>query len=147
MIAVARELTPVMTVPELEGFFDQAFPDSSSAPDAVVVSVEAGRVQIKLTPDHKNLRPGSLVSGPTQMGLADRAAYAVIIAHIGPVAMAVTSNLNYSFLRGVQLRDFHADARLLKLGRRLATVDVQLWQDDPANLIGQATVTYALPDT
>ncbi len=81
------------------------------------------------------------------MGLADRAAYAVIIAHIGPVAMAVTSNLNYSFLRGVQLRDFHADARLLKLGRRLATVDVQLWQDQPVNLVGQATVTYAIPDS
>ena len=109
--------------------------------------MEAGWVRIRLTPDQQNLRPGALVSGPTQMGLADRAAYAVIIAHIGPVAMAVTSNLNYSFLRGVQLRDFHADARLLKLGRRLATVDVQLWQDQPVNLVGQATVTYAIPDS
>lgn len=144
---MTRELAPVMTVSELEGFFVSAFPDRSSAPDAVVVGIEPGWVRIKLAPDQMNLRPGGLVSGPTQMGLADRAAYAVIIAHIGPVAMAVTSNLNYSFLRGVQLRDFHADARLLKLGRRLATVDVQLWQDDPANLIGQATVTYALPDT
>jgi uncharacterized protein (TIGR00369 family) len=147
LIEVARELTPVMAVPELEAFFDQAFPDRTSAPDAVVVAVEAGWVRIRLTPEQQNLRPGALVSGPTQMGLADRAAYAVIIAHIGPVAMAVTSNLNYSFLRGVQLRDFYADARLLKLGRRLATVDVQLWQDDAANLIGQATVTYAIPDS
>ena len=79
------------------------------------------------------------------MGLADRAAYAVILAHIGPVAMAVTSNLNFSFLRGVQFRRLYADARLLKLGRRLATVDVQLWQDDESNVVGQSTVTYALP--
>lgn len=79
------------------------------------------------------------------MGLADRAAYAVIIAHIGPVPMAVTSNLNYSFLRGVQMGHLHADAELLKLGKRLATVDCRLWQDTPDNVVGQATVTYAIP--
>lgn len=111
----------------------------------MVCSVEPGFVRISLEPGDMDLRPGNLVSGPTQMGLADRAAYAVIIAHIGPVAMAVTSNLNYSFLRGVQPRRIQADARLLKLGRRLATVDVRLWQDDESNVVGQSTVTYALP--
>ncbi len=91
------------------------------------------------------LRPGGVVSGPTQMGLADRAAYAVILAHIGPVAMAVTSNLNYSFLRPVPHARLTADALLLKLGRRLATVDVRLWQDLETRVLGQATVTYAIP--
>ena len=91
------------------------------------------------------LRPGGIVSGPTQMAFADRAAYAVILAHIGIVPMAVTSNLNMSFLRGIAARDFHADATIIKLGRRLATVDVRIWQDDPANIAAQSTVTYALP--
>jgi acyl-coenzyme A thioesterase PaaI-like protein len=79
------------------------------------------------------------------MGLVDRAAYAVILAHIGPVAMAVTSNLNMSFLRAVKQQTVWCDAVLLKLGKRLATVDCRLWQDDPANLVGQAVVTYAIP--
>lgn len=79
------------------------------------------------------------------MGLADRAAYAVILAHIGPVAMAVTSNLNMSFLRAVEYKTVMADAELIKLGKRLATVDVRLWQDDPARVLAQATVTYAIP--
>lgn len=91
------------------------------------------------------LRPGGIVSGPTQMAFADRAAYAVILAHIGIVPMAVTSNLNMSFLRGLSSRDFHADAHLIKLGRRLATVDVRIWQDAPDNIAAQSTVTYALP--
>jgi len=91
------------------------------------------------------LRPGGIISGPTQMAVADRVAYAVILAHIGIVPMAVTSNLNISFLRGVEARDFFADARLIKLGRRLATVDVHLWQDDPENIAAQSTVTYAIP--
>ncbi len=91
------------------------------------------------------LRPGGIVSGPTQMAFADRAAYAVILAHIGIVPMAVTSNLNMSFLRGLAARDFYADAQIIKLGRRLATIDVRIWQDEPENIAAQSTVTYALP--
>ncbi|MBA4160511.1 MAG: thioesterase [Novosphingobium sp.] len=136
-------MQPVMTIAELEAFFATAFPDRKST--TRIVELEQGRALIALEPDASTLRPGNLVSGPTQMGLADHAAYAVILAHIGPVAMAVTSNLNFSFLRGVQLRTVHAEARLLKLGRRLATVDVVLWQDDEANIVAQSTVTYAIP--
>jgi uncharacterized protein (TIGR00369 family) len=141
---MAGELQPVMALDELEEFFVLAFPKGDPR-KSVVTQIEPGRVRIALTPGEIDLRPGNLVSGPTQMGLADRAAYAVIIAHIGPVAMAVTSNLNFSFLRGVQFRTVHADARLLKLGRRLATVDVVLWQDDASNIVAQSTVTYAIP--
>ena len=86
-----------------------------------------------------------IVSGPTLMGLADFAAYAVLIAHIRPVAMAVTNSLNIAFLRACRLAPIVADARLLKLGRRLSTVDVRLWQDREARLVAQATVNYVLP--
>ncbi|MCC6924366.1 PaaI family thioesterase [Novosphingobium sp.] len=134
---------PVMSVEEMEAFFVEAFPQRGS--QTRVTEIAPGRARVVLDPVDANLRPGNLVSGPTQMGLADHAAYAVILAHIGPVAMAVTSNLNFSFLRGVQMRQVVADARLLKLGRRLATVDVVLWQDDESNLVAQSTVTYAIP--
>ncbi len=91
------------------------------------------------------IRPGGIVSGPTLMGLVDVAAYAVVLAHIGPVAMAVTNSLNIAFLRACRLEPVMADARLLKLGRRLATVDVRIWQRVEDNLIAQATVGYTLP--
>jgi acyl-coenzyme A thioesterase PaaI-like protein len=133
-----------MTVAELEAFLDQAFPGRGNP--TKLLEVAPGRALLALEPCESQLRPGRLVSGPTQMGLADHAAYAVILAHIGPVAMAVTSNLNYTFLRGVQLARLYAEARLLRLGRRLAAVDVLLWQDDKERPAGQATVTYALPD-
>jgi uncharacterized protein (TIGR00369 family) len=136
---------PVMDVAELEAFFDRAFPTREGKDSTSIVEIRPGWVRLVLEPDERHLRPGNLVSGPTQMGLADRAAYAVIIAHIGPVAMAVTSNLNFSFLRGVQLRAVHCDAELLKLGKRLATVDCRLWQDAPDNVVAQAVVTYAIP--
>ena len=138
-------MAPVMTVAELEAFFRKAFPDVAEDHHARIDTIGAGRVRMTLPEAALALRPGGIVSGPTQMALADRAAYAVILAHIGPVAMAVTSNLNMSFLRAVEAKAVHADAVLLKLGRRLATVDVRLWQDDENKVLGQATVTYAIP--
>ncbi|WP_338465691.1 PaaI family thioesterase [Novosphingobium sp. ZN18A2] len=136
---------PVMTIEELSAFFVEAFPGVEPVKLNTILSIEQGRARLALDPTGDMLRPGGIVSGPTQMGLADRAAYAVILGHIGPVAMAVTSNLNMSFLRAVPVRRIFADAVLLKLGRRLATVDVRLWQDDEAHPVAQATVTYAIP--
>ncbi len=138
-------MQPVMSVAELEEFFRKAFPDVPEEAHARIAEIVPGRVRLELPLAGLNLRPGGIVSGPTQMALADRAAYAVILAHIGPVAMAVTSNLNISFLRAVEVQAVMADAVLLKLGRRLATVDVRMWQDDPARVLAQATVTYAIP--
>lgn len=138
-------MRPVMSIAQLEAFFRQTFPDAAEHLHARIHEISAGRARLELPESALSLRPGGIVSGPTQMALADRAAYAVILAHIGPVAMAVTSNLNYSFLRAVEARAVMADAVLLKLGRRLASVDVRLWQDDPNVVLGQATVTYAIP--
>jgi acyl-coenzyme A thioesterase PaaI-like protein len=139
------DLVPVMTIAELSNFFVQAFPVGDHDRLGRIDRIEPGFVRLALEPETSNLRPGGIVSGPTQMGLVDRAAYAVILAHIGPVAMAVTSNLNMSFLRAVKQQTVWCDAVLLKLGKRLATVDCRLWQDDPANVVGQAVVTYAIP--
>ncbi len=54
------------------------------------------------------------------MALADYALYAAILANIGPVALAVTTNLTFNFLRKPASGDLMAECRLLKLGRRLA---------------------------
>ncbi|WP_205651087.1 PaaI family thioesterase [Tsuneonella mangrovi] len=141
---MARAFELAMTAEDLSAFFRQAFPGDPQR-NFEFEAFEPGFLRIKMVPDVTMLRPGDLVSGPTQMGLADRAAYAVILAHIGPVAMAVTSNLNMSFLRGVQKEPVFADAILLKLGRKLATVDVRLWQGSEQHIVAQATVTYAIP--
>lgn len=141
----SRPLKPVLTADDLAQFFAEAFPGHQPDPDQFV-RIEPGFMRIRQIPDPSQLRPGGIVSGPTQMALADRIAYAVILAHIGLVPMAVTSNLNMSFLRGVRAETFYADAWLIKLGRRLATADVKLWQDEESVVLAQSTVTYAIPD-
>lgn len=102
-------------------FLRDAFPHAVR-PDGVMLAVP-GHVRVALEPDASQLRPGGIVSGPTLMGLADRAAYALVLAHIGPVTMAVTSSLNYQFLRACPLRTVHPGARLFRLGRWLVVTD------------------------
>ncbi|MGH6997252.1 MAG: PaaI family thioesterase [Phenylobacterium sp.] len=50
-----------------------------------------------------------------------------------------------NFLRGAQPGDIHAEALMLRLGRRIAVCDVRLWTEHPERLAAQATVTYAIP--
>lgn len=131
-----------MSVDELNAFLAAAF--DAERPYLVEV-VEQGRVTLTLDPAGVWLRPGNTVAGPVLMMLADASAYAVVLAHIGPVALAVTSNLDINFLRKTERARITAVAELLKLGRRLAIVDVRMTSDTEPELIAQATVTYAIP--
>lgn len=129
----------------LNAFLRQAFPDASPSSMAKVVDISPGRIRLEVTPGRGSLRPGGIVSGPTQMGLADTAAYALILAHIGPVAMAVTSSLSFQFLRGCRPGLITIDGTLLRLGRRSAVTDIRIWTDEESRPVGQASVTYMLP--
>ncbi|MBL0914873.1 MAG: PaaI family thioesterase [Sphingopyxis sp.] len=122
-----------------------SFPYSEPGSGALFVAAGPGHIRARMDPNDKALRPGGLISGPTQMGFADMAAYALVLAHIGPVAMAVTSALNYQFLRPCRPGPLFADAHMLRLGKRLAVMDIRIWTDDADKPVGQANVTYAIP--
>ena len=126
----------------LNAFFSEAFQGTRPY---LVESVEQGTVRMRLSASDVMIRPGGTVSGPTLMAMADAAAYAVVLAHLGPVALAVTSNLNISFLRKPAPVDVVVVADLLKLGRRLAVVDARLFSEGTDEPVAQATVTYAIP--
>jgi len=81
----------------------------------------------------------------TRWHMAKPAAYALVLAHIGEVAMAVTSSLTIHFLRGAKPGDLYAEGTLLKLGRRIATVDVLIWSESRERAAARATVAYAIP--
>ena len=93
------------------------------------------------------LRPGGTISGPVMMGLADAAMYLAVLAKIGPVAMAVTTQLSINFLHKPPPGDLLAKARLLKLGKRLAVGEVSLFSADEMNgeVVAHVTCTYSIP--
>jgi uncharacterized protein (TIGR00369 family) len=77
--------------------------------------------------------------------LADVAMYSAVLASIGPVALAVTINLNINFLRKPGHRDMIGEAKILKLGKRLAVGEVALYSDGEAEMAAHATTTYSIP--
>jgi acyl-coenzyme A thioesterase PaaI-like protein len=82
------------------------------------------------------------------MALADCAAWLVIVGQIGPVALSVTTSLHIDFFRKPPLVDVVAEGTLLKLGRRLAVVEVALGSvgvDENESLVAKAQVTYSIP--
>ena len=105
-----------------------------------------GSVRIVIPYQARMLRPGNVLSGPSLFTAADLAMYALVIGHIGPELMAVTANLNLNFLNKAVPGDIIAEGRLLKLGRKLAVMEVSLYSSaDPETLVAHATGSYSLP--
>ena len=93
-----------------------------------------------------DLRPGGTVSGPVMMEVADTALYVALLAEIGIVPMAVTTNLSINYLRKPSAaRDIIGVCRLLKVGRTLATGEVTIYSDGDPAPVAHATGTYAIP--
>ncbi len=130
----------------LNAFLLRAFPEADPESMPRVTSMSPGRVMLTMPTASRNLRPGGVISGPTLMSLSDTAAYVLVLAHIGEVAMAVTTSLTIHFLRPCKPGVLYAEAELLKLGRRIATCDVALWTEGRDKLAAKATVAYALPE-
>jgi len=126
-------------------FLRGAFPDNDPASMPEVTEVSEGRVLLRQGFSPRQLRPGGVISGPTLMAMADTAAYAVILTHIGEVPLAVTTSLTIHFLRGCKPGDLYAEATLLKLGRRIATADILMWTESRERAAAKATVAYAIP--
>ncbi len=57
----------------------------------------------------------------------------------------MTTNLNINFLKKPAPRDLIAEARLIKLGKRLAVGEVAIRSDGEDELVAHATCTYSIP--
>lgn len=137
---------PKMTVAEISRFLDVEFPQIHA--NGRLFHVEAvGPLFARMRCDYDAalLRPGGTISGPTMMALADLALYVAILAQIGPVGLAVTTNLAFNFLRKPGQAALIAECRLLKLGRRLAVGEVAIMSEASDDMVCHATGTYSIP--
>jgi len=133
-----------VTVEELNSFFKEAFPggDGEGCP---VRFADGRRAVVAHRFAASQLRPGGTISGPTMMGLADMAMYALVLSAIGKVPLAVTTNLSINFLRKPEPADLVAEARMLKLGKALAVGDVTIRSEGSEAIVAHAVVTYSIP--
>ena len=133
-----------MDIPALQSFLAEQFPQVANTVQVTALSDEGMTVRLSVSDDH--LRPGGTVSGPTMFMLADVAIYLAILARIGPVALAVTTNCSIDFMRKPAAdADLICTARLLKLGRVLAVGDVMIHSEGQAAPVARASLTYSIP--
>lgn len=128
----------------LEAFLVSEFPQVSD--DYSIERVEEMALSVRLRVSDRHLRPGGTISGPSMFALADVGVYLAILAMIGPVALAVTTNISMDFMRKPAAgTDLIGDTRLLKLGRLLAVGDCLIRSEGSEAPVARASLTYAIP--
>ncbi|SEM86537.1 PaaI family thioesterase [Palleronia pelagia] len=134
----------VMDVDALTEFLRREFPQVSD--DFVIEEVTEELTTVRLAVGERHLRPGGTVSGPTMFALADVGIYLAILARLGPVALAVTTNCSIDFLRKpASGRDLISKTRILKLGRVLVVGDVLIYSEGDDRPVARASLTYSIP--
>ncbi|MEE9559847.1 MAG: PaaI family thioesterase [Acidiferrobacterales bacterium] len=110
-----------------------------------VEQLEKGMARVRIPFRDDFIRPGGTIAGPVLMGLADLAMYGAVLTLIGRVELAVTTNFNINFLRRPRPGDIIAEARILKLGKRLVVGEVGLFRDGDEEMVAHVTSTYSIP--
>ena len=128
----------------LMDFLAREFPQVCD--DFAIDRLDVQGLRVRLRVADRHLRPGGTVSGPSMFALADVSLYLAILARLGPVALAVTTNCSIDFMRKpASGADLLCDCRLLKLGRQLAVGDALLYSEGQDQPVARAGLTYAIP--
>lgn len=135
---------PKMTIEEFNILLAEEMPFALEA-GLSLDKMKNGEANMTLPYDASMLRPGGTISGPSMMMLADACMYAVVLSMIGRVALAVTTNFNINFLRKPSPGDISAEGKIIKLGKRLAVIQVTLFSDNEDEPVAHATGTYSIP--
>ncbi len=106
-------------------------------------AIEHGEAELVLPYSDHSLRPGGTIAGPFMMMLADVCMFAVVLSMLGEIKLAVTTSFNINFLRKPSETDLRAHGKIIKLGKRLAVVEVSIYSED--GIVAHATGTYSIP--
>jgi uncharacterized protein (TIGR00369 family) len=136
-----------LSTDEVNALVDEHFPQVHEGNGRLTLEFLGPRIaHVRMARDPRAMRPGGTVSGPSIFKLADFSAYALILAELGAGALeAVTSNLSINFLSRPAPSDLIAHTRLIKLGRRLAVAEIEIYSDGVPDMVAHATCTYAIP--
>src|SRR5882757_663612 len=139
---------PALTADEIGKLLHEVFPQAFFPGCGLTLErVEYGDIRVRRAFHESHLRPGGTISGPTMMELADFAMYVAVFSAVGAQPLAVTTNLSINFLRKPAQADLIAEAKLMKVGKRLAVGEVTLYSDDSDEPVAHVTATYSIPSS
>jgi uncharacterized protein (TIGR00369 family) len=136
-----------LDIARLEALIEDRFPQIHSGGRILSIEEIGDRsARVRMRHHERMMRPGGTVSGSAMFTLADFGVYVAIIATLGETGIdAVTTNLNINFLTKPAARDMLASVRLIRMGRRLAVGEVEIYSEGAADMVAHAIATYALP--
>ena len=140
-------ITALLTAAQVSELVDAHFPQVHAGGKHLYIESIGHRVaRVRMQGDESQMRPGGTVSGPSMFKLADFSLWVVLLGILGEHGLqAVTTSLNINFLSRPLPGDMYADARIIKLGRRLAVGEIELYSDGAEDMVAHATGTYAIP--
>ena len=139
---------PAITLDDLRSRLAAEFPEAFSPGSSLsILRIGQGAAELRYAFRPRSIRPGGTLSGTTMMILADATMYVAVLASIGWVPLAVTTNLSIHFLKKPAPRALDAECRLLKLGKRLAVGEISIRSEGEDELAAHATATYSIPPT
>ena len=131
---------------EVAAYLDEHFPQLlHDGREFVIEEVGPWSARVRMHFSERFLRPGGTISGPAQFMLADLSMYIALLGAIGPIGLAVTTNLSINFLRKPDQADMLGEAQILKLGKRLAVGEIALYSEGDEDPVAHATATYSIP--
>lgn len=137
----APRIHRVPSVDEINAFLGSLFQGARNR----CVEVSERHAVAVFEPDADSLRPGGLISGPTQFSMADAVLYYATFGAIGIEPMAVTSELSIRFLRPAVGDRLWGRADLETVGSRSIVGNVRVWTESPDKPCAVAQGTYARP--
>lgn len=140
-------LAPRLDARRIDELVNVRFPQIHAGGQTMrIEEVHHASARVRMAADPRHTRPGGTISGPAMFALADFSIYVAIIASLGePGFEAVTSSLHINFLTRPAANDMIAHAKLIRLGRRTAVAEVELFSEGVPEMVAHATATYALP--
>ncbi len=129
-------------IEQFNSILGQELPSAAEL-DITLESIDEGEAVMVLPYTDHSLRPGGTIAGPFMMLLADVCMFAVVLSMLGEIKLAVTTSFNINFLRKPAETDLRAHGKIIKLGKRLAVVEVSIYSE--AEIVAHATGTYSIP--
>ena len=137
---------PALSADEIAKLLHEVFPQAFFPGCGLILErVDYASIRVRRAFHEDYLRPGGTISGPTMMELADFAMYVAVFSAIGNQPLAVTTNLNINFLRKPAQADLIAEAKLMKVGKRLAVGEVTILSEGSDEPVAHVTATYSIP--
>jgi len=101
-------------------------------------------IRLRFPFDATAMGPGDIFSGPTLLSFADTAIYAAVQITSGAAQIALTSNLNVTYLKPADAADVVSLSRVIRKGQRTVHAEAWLFSHTLIEPILHATASLAI---